>query len=203
MKLSNTFIERAMADGSLVISPEPSKSRLSATSVDVRLDADIVVIDPEKLKDGLYFDPVRQTIQDFWEKNGLEIDLRKKRKQPFADADGIVRSRVGYWLKPGEICLAFTYEHIRLPTSGVCVLQGELWNRSRTARAFVHTHISAPHIKPGTDNKITLEIKNDGPFHVRLTFLAPIAQIGFDEVRGSVSIFKSSFHGQTKPSGVL
>lgn len=203
MKLSNTLIEQALTAGHLRICPSPSRARISATSVDVRLDAIIVVVDPVKVGRGLYFDPARESIQAFWERNGKEVDLRKTCRQPFADADGKVRKRVGYWLKPGEICLAFTYEHLELPTRGPVVLQGELWNRSRTARAFLHTHISAPHIKPGTNNKITLEIKNEGPFDVRLTYLAPIAQIGFDEVSGSVRNCCSSFHGQQKPSGLL
>jgi deoxycytidine triphosphate deaminase len=165
----------------------------------VRLDAIIVVVRDKNAS--LFFDPVEHSIQDFWEEIGQEIDLRKRRTEPFADSSGKRRRRAGYWLAPGEICLAFTHEHVSLPIQGEQVLQGEIWNRSRTARAFVHTHISAPHIKPGTDNKITLEIKNDGPFYVRLTYLEPIAQIGFEEVQGAVRQTKSTFHGQKRPSG--
>lgn len=199
MKLSNTEIEKALARGSLVITPRLTNEQIGVTSIDVRLDAVIVVVRNKNAS--FFFDPLEHSIQDFWEQIGKELDLRKPRTEPFADTTGKRRRRPGYWLAPGEICLAFTHEHVSLPIEGKQVLQGEIWNRSRTARAFVHTHISAPHIKPGTNNKITLEIKNDGPFHVRLTYLEPIAQIGFEEVLGKVRQSKSAFHGQKKPSG--
>jgi deoxycytidine triphosphate deaminase len=173
---------------------------MGVTSVDVRLgDTLYVVDDPTK---PLFFDPRKQSIQAFWEQIGHPVDLRLKRVQPFADADGKIRRRTGYWLAPGEVCLAFTHEHFQLPITGVQVLQGKIWNRSRTARAFVRTHIDAPEIKPGTNNQITLEIKNDGPFYVRLNYLEVIAQVGFEEVKGAVRFTQSTFHGQTKPSGV-
>ena len=199
MTLSNVEIEKALARRSLIITPPPTKKLIGVTSIDVRLDAIIVVVRNKEAP--LFFDPNERSIQDFWEEIGQEIDLRKRRTEPFANASGKRHRRAGYWLAPGEICLAFTHEHVSLPTDGEQVLQGEIWNRSRTARAFVHTHISAPHIKPGTDNKITLEIKNDGPFHVRLAYLDPIAQIGFEEVRGKVRQTASTFHGQKRPSG--
>jgi deoxycytidine triphosphate deaminase len=200
MTLSNTGIEDAIARGSLIVTPTPARKHMGVTSIDVRLGHTIYVVnDPTKL---LFFDPRKQSIQAFWEENSHPVDLRLKRMQPFADADGNTRRRTGYWLAPGEVCLAFTHEHFQLPTTGELVLQGKIWNRSRTARAFVRTHIDAPEIKPGTNNQITLEIKNDGPFHVRLSYLAEIAQVGFEEVKGVVRFTKSTFHGQKRPSGV-
>jgi deoxycytidine triphosphate deaminase len=200
MTLSNTRIEDAIKRGSLIVTPTPTRKRLGVTSVDVRLGDKIYVVnDPSKK---LFFDARTQSIQAFWEQIGHEVDLRLKQVQPFADADGKFRRRTGYWLAPGEVCLAFTHEHFQLPTTGVQVLQGKIWNRSRTARAFVRTHIDAPEIKPGTNNQITLEIKNDGPFYVRLSYLDEIAQVGFEEVKGVVRATKSTFHGQKKPSGI-
>lgn len=200
MTIANTLIEDAIARGSLVVTPAPTRKRIAVTSIDVRLGHTIYVLNDSTKP--LFFDARKQSIQEFWEEHAHPVDLRIRHKQPFADADGQFRRRTGYWLAPGEICLAFTHEHFQLPIDGVQVLQGKIWNRSRTARAFVRTHIDAPEIKPGTNNQITLEIKNDGPMHVRLSYLDEIAQVGFEEVKGVVRFTKSTFHGQKKPSGV-
>jgi deoxycytidine triphosphate deaminase len=172
---------------------------MGVTSVDVRLGHTIYVVND--LSKPLFFDPRKQSIQSFWDEIGRPVDLRRKRVQPFADADGKIRRRTGYWFAPAEVCLAFTHEHFQLPTSGKQVLQGKIWNRSRTARAFVGMTINAPEIKPGSENQITFEIKNCGPFYVHLNYLDEIAQIGFEEVKGVVRRTKSTFHGQKKPSG--
>lgn len=189
MKLCNTEIIEAMRQKCLVISPKPKRSAISITSVDLRFGRYIYV-----LKEGveLIFDARKQTIEEFWEQNGVEIDLLKHRLP-----DG----SLGYHLKPGQVCLAMTLEKIHLPLDGKRILQGTIWSRSRTGRAFIRMHVDAPEVKPGTNNPVTLEVKNDGPITYVLHYGDPLASMGFEEVVGTPIEFESWVHGQTRASG--
>jgi deoxycytidine triphosphate deaminase len=178
-----------MNEGYLVITPRPKKSAISITSVDVRFGRYIYVLDETK---ELVFDSREQTIEEFWEENGIEIDLLKNR---------LPNGKLGYRLKPGQVCLAMTLEHIHLPLDKKRILQGTIWSRSRTGRAFIRMHVDAPEVKPGTNNPVTLEVKNDGPITYTLYYGDPLASIGFEEVKGKPSKFKSWVHGQTRASG--
>jgi len=189
MKLCNTTIRRALRNGSLRIRPAPRDEDINVTTVDCKLGQFLYVL---KQGRSYFFDDEEESIQAFWERNGRKIDLRRH------ELDG---GKKGYWLRPGEVCLAMTREHITLPLTGKQVLQGTIWGRSRTARSFIRVHVDAPEIKPGTDNCVTLEIKNEGPITVRLYFGKPIAQISFEEVKGAPGEFHSDFHGQTHASG--
>lgn len=219
MKLSNTAIREALDSGSLVIQPTPHPEDINVTTVDCKLGPIIYVLDTAQprslwrwivhhaaslLKLGnpssqfltggkeLYFDSEDEGIQAFWERHGRQIDLR---------TNVLPNGKKGYWLRPGEICLAMTAEHFTLPLDGKQVLQGTIWSRSRTARAFIRVHVDAPEVKPGTDNCVTLEIKNEGTFNVRLFHNQPIAQMSFEEVKGEIAPFHSDFHGQKHASG--
>lgn len=195
MVLSNTAILQALANRSLRVTPTPAPEEISVTSLDCNLGPIIYTLhqsvygaDPITK---LYFDPETATIQEFWAQHGITIDLRS----------GLEGYGPGYCLRPGEICLATTAQRITLPLDGKQVLQGRINNRSRTARTFLRIHVDAPEIKPGTDNPITLEIKNEAPFNVRLYAGMPIAQISFEEVRGIPTPSPSDFHGQINAIG--
>jgi len=62
----------------------------------------------------------------------------------------------GYALQPGELVLGITKETLKLPDD-IC---GFIHSRSRFARLGLMTHITAPFLQPGINNKQTLEIYN-------------------------------------------
>jgi deoxycytidine triphosphate deaminase len=195
MKLCNSDIIKLLnergksAKRSLIITPKPKRSSISVTSVDLRFGRYIYIL-PEGVE--LTFDTRKMTIEEFWEKHGIEIDLKKNRL-----SDG----SLGYALKPGQVCLAMTLEKIHLPLTGERILQGTIWSRSRTGRAFLRMHVDAPEVKPGTNNRVTLEVKNDGPITYVLHYGDPLASIGFEEVSGHPVAFESWVHGQVRASG--
>lgn len=76
-------------------------------------------------------------------------------------ADGLNHTKLisikkGYALQPGELVLGITKETLRLPDD-IC---GFIHSRSRFARLGLMTHITAPFLQPGINNKQTLEIYN-------------------------------------------
>ncbi|MFA9289139.1 MAG: dCTP deaminase [Weeksellaceae bacterium] len=69
-----------------------------------------------------------------------------------------------YIIKPGELILGITQEHISLPPD-ICAW---LNSRSRFARLGLMVHITAPFIQPGEEGKQVLEIFNTGPNNLEL-----------------------------------
>jgi dCTP deaminase len=198
VKLSNREIVKALTNGDVIMTPPPAPEAISVTSIDVHLGPYIYVLPrykrtkSGKKKINYVFDTRDGTIEQFWEKHGVEIDLRTNK---------IGKGKFGYELKPDEVCLAMTLEHVNLPLNRKRVLEGKIWSRSRTGRAFIRMHVDAPEVKPGTNNPVTLEIKNDGPITYVLWCGDPLASIGFDEVKGKPTEFTSWVHGQTRASG--
>ncbi len=190
MKLSNTEIRKALAKGYLIIEPAPRPQDISATGVDLRLGPVLYVLERGKT---YRFNSRKESIQDFWAREGRRIDLRTN------DAgDG----EKGYWLQPQEIALGMTLEHVKLPKDTKRVLQGGIWGRSRTAREFIDVHKCAPQIKPGTDNCVTVELQNCSTnVETLLYFGKPMFHLCFEDVKGKVADFHSDFHGQTEAPG--
>lgn len=82
--------------------------------------------------------------------------------------DGIV-------IKPGDFLLATTHEHFAIPPWVRASIEG----KSSLARLGLIPHVAAGYIDPGFRGKITLEIVNLGPFHIRIRPGDSVAQIAF------------------------
>ena len=103
-------------------------------------------------------------------------------------------------LLPKEFKLAQTLEKIRLPGT----LAAHVHGKSSLARAGLAVHATAPHINPGFEGPITLELFNHGEWE--LEFIPGkdlLCQVTFWEIKTPVekaAIEKlSSYRGQTVP----
>jgi dCTP deaminase len=194
MILSNLEIQRALDDGRLVISPEPTprttapnvKCPYQSTSVDLRLGDDI-----SYLKDGLPFDINLQAsgFARFFTPNSETRKLSAE--QPFV-------------LRPGRFALGTTLECVQLPIrSGEPCLAARIEGKSSYARCGLLIHVSAPIIHSGFEGTITLELCNLGPQGISLYPGMPICQLILEEVLGTPFRNDSQFQGQRAPGGVL
>jgi dCTP deaminase len=103
-------------------------------------------------------------------------------------------------LKPKEFKLAQTYERIKLPAN----LAAHVHGKSSLARAGLAVHATAPHIHPGFEGPITLELFNHGEWE--LEFFPGkdlICHVSFWEIKTpvpEVAISQlSSYKGQNVP----
>jgi dCTP deaminase len=103
-------------------------------------------------------------------------------------------------LKPKEFKLGLTLERITVPEN----LAAQVNGKSSLARAGLAVHATAPHINPGFDAPITLELFNHGEWE--LEFIPGkdlICQVSFWEIKTPVpkdAVSKlSSYQGQTVP----
>ncbi len=192
MAISNTEILKELGRGNIGINPLPPLTSFNACNVDLSLGHELIVwpMDVEYV-----IDYREEHIAEAWKRHGIKIDLRE----------------VGHYvLRPGELCLALTKEHITLPTHSQLnlfqrrfgrknVFLGHLSNRSCAGRSFIRSAVDAFEIKPGTNNRITLEIV--GEMDIALYEGLPFIQISFEQVHGQIFETNGWVHGQQTPSG--
>lgn len=116
--------------------------------------------------------------------------------------------RGSYRIDPGNFLLGHTMEHVTLGN----VVAAHLEGKSTIGRLGLLVHVTAGLIDPGFDGKITVELKNDGPFSLRLRPGMAIGQLVFSHVDqavrrpyGSIGL-GSHYQGQTgatAPTGNL
>jgi dCTP deaminase len=151
MILSDGQIERALADGRIVINPEVHPSQFDSSSLNLRVGDDF-----RMWRDSLRAPSTSHAI-DLDSINLADIiDLT----QPLEPANGIVT------IPPDAFVLVRTLEHVILPLRSRLAARVE--GRSKQARLGLTAHITAPTIHAGFAGKITLEIKNFGPFELRV-----------------------------------
>jgi dCTP deaminase len=103
-------------------------------------------------------------------------------------------------LGPKQFKLGQTLERITVPAN----LAAQVNGKSSLSRAGLAVHATAPHINPGFDAPITLELFNHGEWELEfIPGVDLICQVAFWEIKtpvGSVAISKlSSYQGQTVP----
>ena len=76
-------------------------------------------------------------------------------------------------LKPNECVLACSADEIRMPHG----YMGFVQTKGTLARHFVSAHCSDSHIEPGYKGKITLELTNHSPVHIKIPVNSIIAQL--------------------------
>ncbi len=193
MILSNVEIHRAIDEGRLKITPEPSprfpsleqpNCPFDSSSVNLKLSNTVSI---PKTNKPFTFDLRQGGISEFLAEAYDEVDL----------------SKVGsYTLQPNKFILSNTLEFVELPINqdGTC-LAARVEGRSSFARCGLIVHFTAPTIHAGFGGKITLEMINLGTYPITLYPGQNICQLILEEVRGIPIQNPSEFQGQTKPSG--
>lgn len=170
MILCRKDIKKAIKVGDLIISPEPEESQYSTSALDLRVGPKFYKF--KDVKEGFEltvdFDLLRKSSESY--KNLMDYI---ERVEP--DSDGAIV------LKPNGFLLMETLEKVKLPLEGQ--LAGRVEGRSSLARLGISVHMTAPTIHCGFSGPIYLEVKNEGPFHVKIwPTKTPICQLVFERV---------------------
>lgn len=161
MRLCDTHIEEYLDQGKLVITPRPPQSAISGVSVDIRLGNEFRV---------------------FKEYTTPYIDLSGPKNEVAAALDDVMSEVIvidkdkAFYLHPGELALAVTYESVTLPDNMVGWLDG----RSSLARLGLMVHVTAHRIDPGWSGKIVLEFYNSGKLPLALRPEMTIGALNFE-----------------------
>ena len=163
MRLCDTHIEEYLDAGALIISPRPPQSAISGVSVDIRLGNKFRV---------------------FIEHTMPYIDLSAAKDAVAASLDQVMSEEIfieddqAFFLHPGELALAVTYEDVTLPADIVGWLDG----RSSLARLGLMVHVTAHRIDPGWSGKIVLEFYNSGKLPLALRPKMTIGALNFERL---------------------
>ncbi|MDF0535272.1 dCTP deaminase [Shewanella yunxiaonensis] len=168
MRLTDIEIEQSLDEGSIVIEPRPSSDAISGVSVDVRLGHQFRV---------------------FKDHTAAYIDLSGPKAEVQAALDSVMSEQIdiadgqAFFLHPGELALAVTYESVQLPADIVGWLDG----RSSLARLGLMVHVTAHRIDPGWKGKIVLEFFNSGKLPLALRPMMTIGALNFDKLNHPVA----------------
>ena len=154
MRLCDRDIEAWLDEGRLAINPRPPVERINGATVDVRL--------------GNKFRTFRGHTAPF-------IDLSGPKAEVSAALDRVMSEEIvlpegeAFFLHPGELALAVTYESVTLPAD----LVGWLDGRSSLARLGLMVHVTAHRIDPGWSGCIVLAFYNSGKLPLALDSRPP------------------------------
>lgn len=167
MKLSDYNIELWLKQRKLIITPQPTKDKIHGITVDIRLG---------------------NKFRTFNNKKNKFINLGNKKKNIRNDLKFIMNKEITisnkdvFFLNPGELVLAITYESLILPNN----LVGWLDGRSSLARLGLMVHITSHRIDPGWKGSIVLECYNAGKIPLALKPGMIICALSFELIYGKV-----------------
>ncbi len=163
-------IRKAIAEGRLIIDPQPDISQYDSSSVNLRVGHEFRVWSKSLLGVPGTAHSIELDKIDLAEISGF-TELLEPNK------DGLVV------IPPGGFALVLTLEYVELPIKSK--LAGRVEGRSKPARLGMTAHISAPTIHAGFGGKIALEILNHGPFRLELRpNYSQVCQLIIEEVSG-------------------
>lgn len=193
MILSNTAILRALDEGRLIITPEPSprvpggevECPYNSSSVDLRLHNE-------------FSTPKRG--QPF------SIDLSRGKFAGYFNAENFDTHTVPqgqvFTLEPRQFVLSQTLETVEFPIKeGSVPLAARVEGRSSWARCGLLVHFTAPTIHAGFKGPIILEICNLGPATISLRPGVNVCQLIIEEVQDLPFRNLSQFQEQSGPGG--
>ena len=166
MRLCDKDIEQYLNDKKIIIEPKPDSSMISGVSVDIRLGNEFRV---------------------FQDHTAPYIDLSAPKAQVQDAMNSIMSDEIhikdgdAFFLHPGELALAVTYESVTLPADIVGWLDG----RSSLARLGLMVHVTAHRIDPGWSGQIVLEFYNSGKLPLALRPKMKIAALNFETMSSS------------------
>jgi dCTP deaminase len=166
MRLCDKDIEQYLDDEVIIIVPKPDSSMVSGVSVDIRLGNEFRV---------------------FQDHTAPYIDLSAPKPEVQRAMNSIMSDEIhipdgdAFFLHPGELALAVTYESVTLPDNIVGWLDG----RSSLARLGLMVHVTAHRIDPGWSGQIVLEFYNSGKLPLALRPKMKIAALNFETMSAS------------------
>jgi dCTP deaminase len=178
MILCDHQIESAIEHGDIVIDPEVHPSQFDSSSLNLRVGHDFRI-----WKESLRAPGTDHSI----DLDSIDLADISDLTDPLDPIKGVVT------IPPDAFVLVRTLEHITLPLKSKLAARVE--GRSKQARLGMTAHITAPTIHAGFAGKITLEIKNFGPFALKVVpNESKLCQLIFERVgavpkRGGSKIF--------------
>mgnify|MGYP005988229517 FL=1 len=166
MRLSDKDIEQSISDGRICIEPMPDITMISGVSVDIRL--------------GNEFRVFKEHTAPYIDLSGPKAEMQKAMNSVMSDEIHIEDGEA-FFLHPGELALAVTYESVTLPDDIVGWLDG----RSSLARLGLMVHVTAHRIDPGWSGQIVLEFYNSGKLPLALRPKMKIAALNFETMSSS------------------
>jgi dCTP deaminase len=151
MILCDHEIELAIKQRRIIIRPDVHPSQFDSSSLNLRVGDDFRIW-KESLR-------ARGTAHSI-ELDSIDLADIIDLTDPLEPVKGIVT------IPPDFFVLVRTLEHITLPLAGKLAARVE--GRSKQARLGMTAHITAPTIHAGFAGKIVLEIKNFGPFELKV-----------------------------------
>lgn len=166
MRLCDKDIEESISKGEIKISPTPDSSMISGVSVDIRL--------------GNEFRVFQDHTAPYIDLSGPKDEMQKAMNSVMSD-EICIPDGEAFFLHPGELALAVTYESVTLPDNIVGWLDG----RSSLARLGLMVHVTAHRIDPGWSGQIVLEFYNSGKLPLALRPKMKIAALNFETMSSS------------------
>lgn len=161
MRLSDTHIKQAIEEQRIIIEPKPEEGMISGITLDLRLGNKFRV---------------------FQDHAAPYVDLSGPKDQINAAMESIMSDEIvldeneAFFLHPGQLALAITYESVTLPAD----LVGWLDGRSSLARLGLMVHVTAHRIDPGWSGNIVLEFYNSGKLPLALRPNMKIGALSFE-----------------------
>ncbi|MBL4940598.1 MAG: dCTP deaminase [Colwellia sp.] len=168
MRLSDKDIEQHLDEDKIIISPKPDRSMISGVSVDIRL--------------GNEFRVFQDHTAPFIDLSGPKAEMQQAMNAVMSD-EIVIADGDAFFLHPGELALAVTYESVTLPDNIVGWLDG----RSSLARLGLMVHVTAHRIDPGWSGQIVLEFYNSGKLPLALRPKMKIAALNFETMSSSAA----------------
>ena len=166
MRLCDKDIEEYINTQKIIITPKPDSSMISGVSVDIRL--------------GNEFRVFQDHTAPFIDLSGPKAEMQAAMNAVMSD-EIIIPDGDAFFLHPGELALAVTYESVTLPDNIVGWLDG----RSSLARLGLMVHVTAHRIDPGWSGQIVLEFYNSGKLPLALRPKMKIAALNFETMSSS------------------
>ncbi len=168
MRLCDKDIEQYLDDELIIISPKPDTSMISGVSVDIRL--------------GNEFRVFQDHTAPFIDLSAPKTEMQQAMDTVMSD-EIVINDGEAFFLHPGELALAVTYESVTLPDNIVGWLDG----RSSLARLGLMVHVTAHRIDPGWSGQIVLEFYNSGKLPLALRPKMKIAALNFETMSSSAA----------------
>ena len=165
MRLSDTHIKEYIAQQRIIIEPSPTDEMISGVTVDLRL--------------GNKFRVFQDHTAAYVDLSGPKDQLNKAMESIMSD-EIVLKEGDAFFLHPGELALAMTYEKVTLPADVVGWLDG----RSSLARLGLMVHVTAHRIDPGWSGNIVLEFYNSGKLPLALRPMMKIGAMSFETMSG-------------------
>lgn len=166
MRLCDKDIESLIEKERIVIVPQPDSNMISGVSVDIRL--------------GNEFRVFKDHTAPYIDLSGPKEEVQKAMNSVMSE-EIVIPDGEAFFLHPGELALAVTYESVTLPDDIVGWLDG----RSSLARLGLMVHVTAHRIDPGWSGQIVLEFYNSGKLPLALRPKMKIAALNFETMSAS------------------